>query len=73
MTDDLEAKFWEAVAKTEGTRMATVQHPDSTWHQLVMSGCTVYLDGTVMPSGDFAVWDRDLSPDEVRDLWEATG
>ena len=72
MIDDVtEEAFWEAVAKTEGTRMASVRFPDSTWHRLVMAGSTVYLDGTVLPTGDFAVWDRTLDPDEVARLFAA--
>ena len=70
MSDDVtEEAFWEAVAKTEGTRMASVRFPDSTWHHLVMAGTTVYLDGTILPTGDFAVWDRTLDPDEVARLF----
>ena len=67
----LEEAFWEAVAKAEGTRMASVRFPDSTWHRLVMAGSTVYLDGTILPTGDYAVWDRTLGPDEVARLFTA--
>lgn len=69
--NDREQAFWEAVAKTDGTRMATVRFSDDTWHQLVITGAAVYFDGTVLPAGEFASWDRSLDEDEVARLFAA--
>ncbi len=70
--DELEAAFWKAVAKAGGTRVVWAEFPDSTWHQVAMVGATVYLDGTVLPRhGAGAIWERDLTGDEIRALYEA--